>query len=224
VDEKATLKRTHTRIRPATKAEVSPDLQENESVAAHGTWDIVKNMMSSILNSLIQNITTPSANTIILLILLMLVINNFNNWLTLRNIGRKLDSLNGRSENEFIYKSRENREYTPLFDERIENEGDALWKWLQERSEMYDEVGKKESTNSGSASPKDYSTSSESGVSSDDIRNSHHFGSRPISSQSLYEQIGDLYRLIQAAEGHVKKLVDVTEFESSYYKDSESRR
>ena len=84
---------------------------------------------------------------------------------------------------------------------------------------MYDE---KENINSGSTPPKDHSISSESEASpSGDSSNSHHFRSRPISSQNLYEQIGDLYRLIQAAEGHVKKLVDVAEFESSYYKDSE---
>ena len=72
-----------------------------------------------------------------------------------------------------------------------------------------DEVDRKEGTNSGP-------TPLES-----DNSNTHHFGSRLISSQNLYEQMGDLYRLIQAAEGHVKKLVDVAEFESSYYKDSE---
>ncbi|RIA84039.1 hypothetical protein C1645_785068 [Glomus cerebriforme] len=228
-DEKVALKRTQTRPKDRIHpAEEIPDIQENEPITVkhHNVLDIVTNIMTSILNSLTKYITIPSTNAIILLILLMLVINNFNNWLTLRNIGCKLDSLDSR-KGELFSKSHEYREYTPLFLERIENEeDDPLWQWLQERSKMYEEATKqKGASNSESTSTRDHTTSSETSPSpqihSDDNNNSQHFGQRPVSSQSLHEQIGDIYRLIQVAEGHVKKLVDVAEFESSYYRGSE---
>jgi hypothetical protein len=224
VDEKPSLKRTHTRpkdrIRPAN-TEVS-NLQENESatVKHHNyIWSVVTNILSSILNPLIKNLAIPSTNFIMLLILLILVINNINNWLTLRNLGHKLDNLNTKRGSELFSKS---YEYTPLFIEQFENEGDdPLWQWLQERSKMYDEADKEKSTFYKSEQT-DHTTSSEvspsSQIHSDD---GHHFKSKPISSQSLHNQIEDIYRLIQVAEGHVKKLVDVAEFESSYHKNSE---
>ncbi|RGB43607.1 hypothetical protein C1646_749622 [Rhizophagus diaphanus] len=229
VDEKASLKRTHTRpkdrIRPAN-TEVS-NLQENESVTVqhqNNIWNVVTNILSSILNSLIKNITMPSSNIIMLLILLILVINNINNWLTLRNIGHKLDNMNNRRGSELFSKSYEHQEYTPLFVERFEDEKDnPLWQWLQERSKMYDEAEKRKSAfHTSNSEQTDHTTSSEvlssSQINSED---GHNFKSKPISSQNLHNQIEDIYKLIQVAEGHVRKLVDVAEFESSYHRNSE---
>lgn len=228
MDEKVSLKRTHTRpkdrIRPAN-TEVS-NLQENESVTVqhhNNIWNVVTNISSSILNSLIKNITMPSSNIIMLLIILILVINNINNWLTLRNIGHKLDSLNNRRGGELFSKSYEHREYTPLFVDRFEDERDnPLWQWLQERSKMYDEAEKgKSALHASNSEQTDHTTSSEVLSSSQTNSDDHHFKSKPISSQNLHNQIEDIYKLIQVAEGHVKKLVDVTELESSYHRNSE---
>ncbi|GES88497.1 GRAM domain protein [Rhizophagus clarus] len=223
VDEKASLKRAHTRPKDRTRptnTEIS-DLQENEPVTVqhhNNIWNDVTNIVSSILSSLIQNISIPSTNVIILLILLILVINNINNWLTLRNIGHKLDGLNNKRGGELFSKSYEYRDYTPLFFDRFENEGDdPLWQWLQERSKMYDETDKEKSASDSEQT--DHTTALPSSQILSDY--GHHFNSRPISSQSLHDQIGDIYKLIQVAEEHVKKLADVAEFESSYHKHSE---
>ncbi|CAG8792234.1 5108_t:CDS:1, partial [Cetraspora pellucida] len=82
--------------------------------------------------------------------------------------------------------------FASLLDDRIENE-DVLWQWLSDKSKIYEDYQK-------------YNDQSEN----DDE-------SRPISSQKLHEEIEDLHKLLQAAEGHIKKLSDIVEFEKAYY-------
>ncbi|CAG8456018.1 7391_t:CDS:2 [Funneliformis mosseae] len=145
------------------------------------------------------------------------------------HIGHRLDGLDssqyrfgysGRS-GDFLYEPRKRHGNMPLFDERIENEDDTLWNWLRERSNMYEEIDRKESSfytsKSEPISSKVHSTSPRDSSSSSQPR--------PISSQGLYEQMENLRQLIQTAEEHAKKLVDVAEFESAhYYKDSKDKR
>lgn len=222
------LKRTHTRTRTSPTAE-ELDSRETGPVTLQQHVIEILNIMTSVITSLIQIITIPSKNIIIILILFMLVVSNFNNWLTLRDIGHRLDGLDssqyrfgysGRS-GDFLYEPRKRHGNMPLFDERIENEDDTLWNWLQERSNMYEEIDRKESSfhtsKSEPISSKVHSTSPRDSSSSSQPR--------PISSQGLYEQMENLRQLIQTAEEHAKKLVDVAEFESAhYYKGSKDKR
>ncbi|CAI2183299.1 15136_t:CDS:2 [Funneliformis geosporum] len=228
--EKATpLKKTHTRLRPSPTAEEVLDSQETDPVIVQQHVKDIPNIMSSIITSLIQITTIPFKNIIILLILFMLVVSNFNNWLALRDIGHRLDSLDSSQPRfgysgrggDFLYESRKHNGHMPLFDGRIENEDDTLWKWLQEKSNMYEEIDRKDGS---------FYTSTSEPISSKVHSTPPHDSSsgsqpRPISSQGLYEQMENLHRLIQTAEEQAKKLVDAAEFESTYYyKDSEDKR
>ncbi|CAG8535772.1 7565_t:CDS:2 [Racocetra fulgida] len=117
-----------------------------------------------------------------------------NAMIILDNIGGNSVPVFGRGrKNEFFYETRR-QEFASFLDDRIENE-DVLWQWLSDKSKIYEDYQK-------------YHDQSE-----------NEDESLPISSQKLHEEIEDLHKLLQAAEGHIKKLSDIVEFEKAYYQE-----
>ncbi|RHZ86796.1 hypothetical protein Glove_46g177 [Diversispora epigaea] len=224
LDEKVPLMKERTRsaalpLDTTTLDQDEPTIEKQNANIWNAVFEI-PNVLFSILTPMMQNISIPSTNTIIILAMLFMMISNFYNWLLLRDIGQRLDnaaigdlpSYGGR--NEFLH-----------YDDLIESEGEVLWKWLAEKSRK-DAGGDVNHSEDELSSPKcqvDGSLSSfNCGGGSDGSSKTRE--SEPIPVQRLHEQIGDLHKLLQAAEGHVKKLVDVTEFESAYYPDREKKQ
>ncbi|CAG8616608.1 2963_t:CDS:2, partial [Scutellospora calospora] len=223
--EKDWVKRTQTRSKERTRSiqipcennvleQAEPTPTQRQIAGVWGTLIEVQSIISSILSTIFQNISIPSTNTMIMSAILITMIANFYNWYLLQGIGRRLDSIGGNNvpafgrgrKNEFLYETRQ-QDFASILDDRIENE-DVLWQWLTDKSKIYEQDYQKYDQ------VENYSPSS-----SDD-----HHESMPMKSQKLHENIGDLHKLLLAAEGHVKKLVDIVEIENAYQDREEKMR
>ncbi|CAG8466508.1 79_t:CDS:2 [Acaulospora colombiana] len=204
-------------------ADSSEVIEEKRQAA--GLWNIVfeiPSILYSILKPMIQNITVPSTNTVIILATLFMMTTNVYNCLLLRDIGRRLDNVAGgissftpTGENEF--NNRNQREIYSMFDDRVENE-DVLWQWLTEKSRRYENSGLHDDSvddaaSSPSPSPHGQTDSSSLGSACDYNKSPHN----------LYEEIENLHKMLWAAESRAKKLIDVAEYESAYYQEQEGK-
>ncbi|CAJ0831241.1 1893_t:CDS:10 [Entrophospora sp. SA101] len=169
-------------------------------------------IISSILGPLVQTIfsSPPSTNTLAVLVLVATLIINFSTYVIIRDLGY--------------------RELVSIFDDHFENDVDLLWKWMNEKSKRYDNLQQKDkdfyyqakysspplsssTRHNPQPSSTQYNDNNNESDNTDDVKsnNEKEKSKSLITSQNLYEQIDDLDKLMNFAEGHVKKLVNVAE-------------
>nr|CAG8435625.1 13588_t:CDS:10 [Entrophospora candida] len=182
-------------------------------------------IISSILGPLVQTIFSgpPSTNTLAVLVLVATLIINFSTYMVIRDLGY--------------------RELVSIFDDHFENDVDLLWKWMNEKSKRYDNLQQKDkdyyhqakysspplsssTRHNPQPSSTQYNDNNNESDNTDDVKsnNEKEKSKSLITSQNLYEQIDDLGKLMNFAEGHVKKLVNVAEVERTSNKDGDDDR
>ncbi|KAG9288729.1 hypothetical protein G9A89_004348 [Geosiphon pyriformis] len=220
----------------------------------------------SIMTSLVENFSFPSTNSFLLFVLIFMGFANTYIWVRLMDISYKLEEIQKETRGtsgtrlgdwrpgDVLYESQKLREFSDIFDDRINSQGDLLWDWISQKAKKYEEL-KHQDTSSNIGSPPlsaSFESSAQSKISSkntqtkdspnldqgrpqdkyfgffdhsfpntkDNVRNgaaaAYRSNSRrfPPSSPPLndiYWQIEDLQRLVQAAENHARKLVDIAE-------------